>query len=329
MANPIYIANPIYDVVFKYLMEDPRVACLLLSALLKKEVVQVEMRRNEYSNQTRTKISIFRIDFSAKIKEAGGAEHLVLIELQKTWLPTETLRFRQYLGVQYESKDNMLREPEAEYGLPIISIYLLGHTIGNLKEPIIYVKRKYLDYESAEITEGVPDPFVESLTHDSIIVQIPFLKDNVRKRLNPIFAVFDQHYRAAQSDQLLCFDENEFTDEASKLIANRLVKAASDPDVRSKMNVEEEMIAEIEGRDTIIIEKEKRIAEQNSKIAEQNNKIVEQDNKIAEQDDVIEKQKDSISNAAIALSETGMSLRLIAQTLNLSVEDIIKFLSKK
>lgn len=46
----IHIANPIYDSVFKYLMEDERVARTILSALLKKEVVSVEMRRNEYAN---------------------------------------------------------------------------------------------------------------------------------------------------------------------------------------------------------------------------------------------------------------------------------------
>lgn len=45
----IHIANPIYDSVFKYLMEDERVARTILSALLKKEVVSVEMRRNEYA----------------------------------------------------------------------------------------------------------------------------------------------------------------------------------------------------------------------------------------------------------------------------------------
>ena len=43
----IHIANPIYDSVFKYLMEDERVARTILSALLKKEVVSVKMRRNE------------------------------------------------------------------------------------------------------------------------------------------------------------------------------------------------------------------------------------------------------------------------------------------
>ena len=40
----ISVANPIYDSVFKYLMEDERVAKTILSALLKREVVEVEMR---------------------------------------------------------------------------------------------------------------------------------------------------------------------------------------------------------------------------------------------------------------------------------------------
>ena len=43
----VSIANPIYDSVFKYLMEDERIAKTLISALLKKEVVEVDMRRNE------------------------------------------------------------------------------------------------------------------------------------------------------------------------------------------------------------------------------------------------------------------------------------------
>lgn len=55
----VNIANPIYDSVFKYLMEDERIAKTLISALLKKEVVDVDMRRNEYTNGTRDRISMF------------------------------------------------------------------------------------------------------------------------------------------------------------------------------------------------------------------------------------------------------------------------------
>lgn len=38
----VYVANPLYDAVFKYLMEDDRIAKTILSALLQKEVVEVE-----------------------------------------------------------------------------------------------------------------------------------------------------------------------------------------------------------------------------------------------------------------------------------------------
>ena len=104
------VANPIYDSVFKFLMEDERVAKILLSALLKKDVVSVEMRRHEYSNTTRNDISMFRIDFAARVKDEDGKEKLMLIELQKTWVETETLRFRQYLAAQYNAKENMVRK---------------------------------------------------------------------------------------------------------------------------------------------------------------------------------------------------------------------------
>ena len=95
----ITIANPIYDIVFKYLMEDERIARTILSALLKKDIIKVEVRPHEYANGQRDTLSVYRIDFGATVRESDGKEQLILIELQKTWLETETLRFRQYLGV--------------------------------------------------------------------------------------------------------------------------------------------------------------------------------------------------------------------------------------
>ena len=43
----VLIANPIYDSVFKYMMEDDRVAKIMLSALLQKEIIY---RRNTKEN---------------------------------------------------------------------------------------------------------------------------------------------------------------------------------------------------------------------------------------------------------------------------------------
>ncbi|MBQ2321118.1 MAG: hypothetical protein II375_00955, partial [Bacteroidales bacterium] len=75
----ITIATPIYDAVFKFLMEDERIARVILSALLKKDVVELSVRRNEYSNTSRAEVSMFRLDFNARVREADGAERLILI----------------------------------------------------------------------------------------------------------------------------------------------------------------------------------------------------------------------------------------------------------
>lgn len=256
------IANPIYDVVFKFLMEDERVAKMLLSALLKKEIVTLQMRQHEYTSVMQNRISSFRMDFSAKIKEPDGDEHMVLIELQKTWLATETLRFRQYLGTQYLSKTSMC-EDDPRFGLPIISIYILGHLLGNLQEPVIYVRRRYLDYDDRVIEQK--DPFIESLTHDSIIVQIPCLKGRTRTRLERLLNVFDQDYQMDENAHLLEINEDIFVGE-EQLIVTRLLKAGVAPDVRRAMEVEDEILSEIEARDTLIMQKEQEIERKSQEI---------------------------------------------------------------
>ena len=85
----IRVANPIYDSVFKFLMEDERIARTVISALLKKEVVEVQIRRNEYTNGYRDNISMFRIDFGSRVRQHFGSLRLVLTELQKTWLTNQ------------------------------------------------------------------------------------------------------------------------------------------------------------------------------------------------------------------------------------------------
>ena len=70
----IYVANPLYDAVFKYMMEDERIAKTLLSALLQKTVIAVEMRRHEYPNISRDAISMFRVDFAATVLEDDGSK---------------------------------------------------------------------------------------------------------------------------------------------------------------------------------------------------------------------------------------------------------------
>lgn len=309
------IANPIYDAVFKFLMEDERVAKMLLSALLKKEIVELQMRQHEYTCVLKNRISLFRMDFSAKIKENDGTQHIVLIELQKTWLATETLRFRQYLGSQYLSKETM-RTDASCYGLPIITIYILGHILGKIHEPVVYVRRRYLDHDDNEINQR--DPFIESLTHDSIVVQIPYLKGRTRNRLERLLNVFDQDYQVKEDEHLLNIDENMFQGD-EQLIVNRLLKAGLEPGVRREMDIEDEILSELEARDTAIMQRD-QIIEQKEQVIEQKEQEIEQ------KEQELEKQKQKMKNMVVALVASGMTIEDISEKFFLSKEEISAYL---
>ena len=269
------VANPIYDIVFKYMMEDERIARTILSALLKVEVLAVEVRPHEYSDDTHDNLSVFRIDFGATIRDAEGNKKLILIELQKTWLETETLRFRQYLGVHYSNPKNMQADGSA---LPMVAVYLLGHKVGDIEEPVLYVNHQSLDYDGNIVTKGLPNSFVDSLTHNSIIVQIPRLHGHINNRLDMVLSIFDQSRRDVDDNRILRIDDKVYENDADmEHILRRLTMAAADADIRHKMNVEEEYFSAIEKRDTEILMRDKHIAEQKAQLSEQKAQLSEQE----------------------------------------------------
>ena len=314
------IANPIYDIVFKYLMEDERIARTILSALLKVDVVAVEVRPHEYSDDNRDTLSVFRIDFGATVRDTDGKEKLILIELQKTWLETETLRFRQYLGVHYSNPKNMQDDVHA---LPMVAVYLLGHKVGDIEEPVLYVNHQSLDYDNNVVTKGLPNPFVDSLTHNSIIVQIPRLHGHINNRLDMVLSIFDQSRRDANDARLLRIDDHAYGDDADmERILHRLTMAAADTDMRHKMNVEDEYYGAIEKRDTEIMMRNQKIAEQGALIKEQGATIKEQGDTIKEQGDTIKEQDNLLRSTIKLLLDAGMTPDLIAVKLGVTLEKV-------
>ena len=333
----IHVANPIYDSVFKYIMEDERIAKTILSALLKKEVVHVTVRPHEYSNTTRDTLSMFRIDFAATVREKEGNEikdRIVLIELQKTWLNTETLRFRQYLGAQYNNKNNIREADEKGFAYPMVAVYLLGHKVGNIKEPIVYVNHDVFDYNGNVVAEGNAEPFVESLTHNSIIVQIPRLQGNVNNRLEKVLSVFDQTNVEGDTQQVLKIDEDKYADDNDMMyVLHKLTAAAANSEMRQDMNVEDEFYKAIEDRDTAIMQRDKILKEQSEQLSQQSEQISQQSEQISQQSEQISQQSEQISqqseqlkNMAKALSASGLSNEQISQMTGMSVADIAHLL---
>ena len=292
---------------------------------------------------------MFRIDFAATIREENGTEQLTLIELQKTWLETEMLRFRQYLGVHYSNPKNM----DDVYALPMVAIYLLGHKVGDIEEPVLYVNHHASDYYGNEVTKGLPNPFVDSLTHSSIIVQIPRLHGQINNRLDKVLSIFDQTRKEQGDEHVLRLDEQVYADDAEmERILHRLTAAAADAELRHDMNVEDEYFSIIEKRDTEILVKNKKIAEQTVLLTEQEAQLTEQKAQLTEQEAQLTEQKAQLTEQKAQLTEQkaqlteqkaqlteqeemlrmsvktflemGMDLETIAKHLRRSVEEIAK-----
>ena len=304
------IANPIYDTVFKYLMEDERIARTILSALLKEEIVKVEVRPHEYSNGQKESLSIFRIDFGATVRDASGEEQLILIELQKTWLPTETLRFRQYLGVHYQNPKNIVSDSPDRHALPMVAVYLLGHSVGEIEEPVVYVRHQAFDYDGRPVVRGIPNRFVDSLNHNSIIVQIPRLHGKVNNRLDKVLSIFDQSHVCTDNQHYLNLDEKAFdlADADMQPIFHRLLMAASNIEMRQNMNVEDEYYSIIKEQEGKVYGLERDLAEKIGEIAEKNNQLAEKDGQLA--------------MLVKMLLQSGQTVNAIAENLHIDIESI-------
>lgn len=339
------VANPIYDCVFKFLMEDERIAKTVLSALLKKEVVSVEMRRHEHPNVTRDKISMFRIDFAAQVKEDDGTVRLILIELQKTWVDTETLRFRRYLAAQYNAEENMVKEGELKgYAVPMIAVYLLGHRVGDIDKAVVYVTHNAFDYDGKVVEGGMQDPFINSLIHDSIIVQIPLLHGKINNRLDRVLSVFDQSQRDAKNQQIVCLDEKEYAGDSDMMyILHRLGLAAMDADVRQEMNDEDEFYSVLEARDTQVMklneqltekkkqlneqkaqlnEKQAQLSEKQAQLSEKQAQLNEKTVRLAEAEAQLKEQKSQVKAMVKAMVGNGMTIEAVAKMMNKSEDEI-------
>lgn len=236
------IANPIYDVVFKYLMEDERVARLIISTIIGEEIEELTFTpRERTAHIPSLGVTVFRLDFSAVIRMEDGAHRNVLIELQKADGGDDVRRFRRYLAENYyEQKGDVEHTTLNREALPIISIYLLGRPLRELKGySVVKVKRHYYDAVTGEqITDR--SHFVECLTHDSFVIQLSELKQRRRNRLEQLLSLFEQ--LNLQANRHL----KEFTDtlpDEFEIALKRLLHAALDRKMQDEMEVEDDVLS--------------------------------------------------------------------------------------
>jgi len=285
------IANPIYDVVFKYLMEDNTVAKLLVSSIIGKEVISLDPKPQEHTREKDKKenkegfenLTYYRLDFSAKIKLSDGEEKVVIIEMQKADLPTDIMRFRRYLGEQYVDYENSTINNKEIDAMQIYAIYFLGKDLGIYDTPVLSISPEVKDVSTGEIVSQT-SKFIEGLNHKSWIVQINCLKERRRNEMEQLLSIFDQSNRTSDN-HILNVREEDFP-EKHRPIIRRLKGAASSSKVKKQMKEEDEILKYLRNAARIMaseeLEKKNKTIEENKKELEENKKELEENKKIIE-----------------------------------------------
>jgi predicted transposase/invertase (TIGR01784 family) len=223
------IANPIYDVFFKYLMQDEAAAACLLSAVLDQEITLLECLPQEriVSSEDRPELSVIRFDYRATIKLADGTLKKVLIELQKIRHMDNIGRFRRYLASNYATPDKI---NDQDVHLPIITIYLLGFELA-VRSPVIRVGGTYTDAVTKESIEGL-DEFIEALTHHAYFIQIPRLPNKQQTRVERVLSIFSQQWVVETDSKRLLQIPDSLKTEDNEPLVHRLSLAVADNDLQ-------------------------------------------------------------------------------------------------
>ncbi len=292
------IANPLYDVIFKYLLEDLEIAKELLSTILGEEITYLEVKPQETAMEISPdgSVRIIRFDFKATIESPNNELKKVLIELQKLKKALDVMRFRRYLGENYSKEDDVILGDGTmtKMPLPIVTIYILGFALTHLTRAVVKINREYKDMLTGEIIENVKEDFVELLTHDSYVIQVRLLPPVTKSKLERILQIFNPQFKTDDKHKL------NFTGDTKEPIVqkmlSRLQRAIADDEMRHKMDVEDEIerILERESKkataekDVIIAEKEEIIAEKQQALVQKEEIIAEKEEIIAEKDAELE-----------------------------------------
>ncbi len=301
------IANPIYDVVFKRLMENERVAKFFIGTMIGQVVESLELKPQEFTYTDKLiGLTVFRLDFIAVIRTADGALKKILIEIQKAKNEIDLMRFRNYLAEQYKKQDVINDETVV---LPITTIYILGFKLRNIKTACVHVERQYRDLINQSILSEKSN-FIERLTHDSYVVQVRRLTGRYQTKLDKLLSVFEQKYFIGDTETIKEY-RYKLEDEDIKRITDILHLTGTDPERRKEIESEQEawrsinaMFAEREKTfQKELIEKDKELSEKDKELSEKDKELTEKDKALTEKDKELEEQRKLIEELKKKLKE--------------------------
>ncbi|MDR1341185.1 MAG: hypothetical protein LBK58_14195 [Prevotellaceae bacterium] len=315
------IVNPIYDTVFKRLMENQRIVKFFLSTILGQQIEDVSVLPQEFTyKMEETSVekgkrkkkekkgnieyfSIFRLDFMASVRTADGKHKKILIEVQKSWDTMDVVRFRKYLGKQYTRKEII---DGKETVLPITTIYILGNNLPEIECPCVKTGRVSTDMRDRKPVNAKAE-FIELLTHDSYVIQAGRITDvRYTTNLDRLLSIFEQNYFVVQGSDVIKEYHCQPGDENMELITGVLREMAANSEERKKIEDEKEALRVF---NNALNEKNKTIEEKDKTIEEKDKTIGEKDKTIDEQQKSLEEKDKSIKDQAREIAKLKRLLR--------------------
>ncbi len=314
------VANPIYDVVFKYLLQNQRVARLLIGRItglavqsLTVSPQETAVRRTPDAPDHELPLTLLRMDFAARVQSRDGSERQVLIEIQKASAPTVIERFRRYLGQQIASGDNVLTHPSGRTeAVPIVTIYFLGYALDDLSdEAVIDVCPRVTERRTGREL-AASHPLVEGIHHRSHIIQIPRLASRRRDELERLLAIFDQGLvkgNGRGDAHVLTIEEGEYPVECA-FVLRQLHEAMAEEEVRRTMEGEDLLL-----RDSMLLARQVEHHERRAEQAERAQQRAEQERRLL------------LTQAIRRLHGLGQDAEAIASALAVDADEVRRVLS--
>ena len=328
------VANPIYDVVFKYLMQDQRVARLLIGRItglavqsLTVSPQETAVRRTSEDPEHDLPLTLLRMDFAARVQTRDGSERQVLIEILKANAQTVIERYRRYLGHQIGSGDTILTHPSGRTeAVPIVTIYLLGYALDDLSdEAVIDVCPRVTERRTGR-EFAASHPLVEGIHHRSHIIQIPRLASRRRDELERLLAIFDQGLvkgNGRGDAHVLTIEEGEYPVECA-FVLRQLREAMAEEEVRRSMEGEDLLF-----RDSMLlmrqVEHYERRAEQERQRAQRAERAQQQAEQAQQQAE--QERRLLLAQAIRRLHGLGQDAEAIAAALAVDADEVRRVLS--
>jgi hypothetical protein len=330
--------NILFDVVFKYLMQDNEIARQILSLILGLEILELEFLAQESARATEIKetgkhLRLLRLDFKAVIRTTDGQLKHVLIELQKDKKPTVSWRFRQYLAGIYEYKPGE-SELNMENPIPTIAVYLLGYPVFEKKYPFV---RSRIQYESGLNNELLPNlkipNFVSGLSHECVYIHVNGFKNQPSHPITDLMHMFDQSRKHKDNAEVLIANKLPNPGSLPDLILKRMHNAMNDKALRQAALEEhfdeldlritaEERDMERNQKDEAIRQKEEAISQKQEERRQKEEERGQKEEERRQKEEERRQKEEILSNSIRLLHRLGLSSQQIADELKIDLDTV-------